>query len=102
MAGSSIFDYVHSKDHQELSEQLGLVSPGGAGSSPGGSGGSARPPDLPSPGGSTSDDPASTLTPAPAQHTNSTSRSVTPPIPERGEHYCKYHFNHCQVSAHHG
>lgn len=26
MTGSSIFDYIHRQDHQELSEQLGLLS----------------------------------------------------------------------------
>ena len=74
MAGSSIFDYVHQKDHQELSEQLGLVAPSGNGT----------PPDMPSPG-SASDEGSTTTT----NNNNNTSRSQTPPIPERGEHYCK-------------
>ena len=25
MAGSSLFDYVHSQDHQELADQLGIA-----------------------------------------------------------------------------
>ena len=75
MAGSSIFDYVHQKDHQELSEQLGLVAPSGNGT----------PADMPSPG-SASDEGSTTTT---TTNNNNTSRSQTPPIPERGEHYCK-------------
>ena len=72
MAGSSIFDYVHQKDHQELSEQLGLVAPSGNGAAP----------EMPSPG-SASDDGSS------SNNNNTSSRPQTPPIPERGEHYCK-------------
>lgn len=54
MTGSSIFDYVHVQDHQEVTEQLGLNAPqctAGAQSSEDGS---------------------------------STPRSVTPSMPERG------------------
>lgn len=42
MTGSSIFDYVHTADHAEIAEQLGLslTSAGGGG---GGSGGLASP-----------------------------------------------------------
>ncbi|KAL3873765.1 hypothetical protein ACJMK2_036854 [Sinanodonta woodiana] len=58
MAGSSIFDYVHHQDHQELAEQLGI----GIGSIP-----------------SNMSSPAS-----PTEEGTSTSQRTMTPIPDRG------------------
>lgn len=47
MTGSSIFDYVHSADHAELAQQLGLTLASSSGSNPGQSGGGASSAQLP-------------------------------------------------------
>jgi len=65
MAGSSIFEYIHSHDHKELAEQLGLNQP-----KPGSS--------FYAPLGSDSSDEGSS-TPNPP-------RSSTPSLSERGQH----------------
>jgi len=66
MAGSSIFEYIHSHDHKELAEQLGLNQP-----KPGSS--------FYAPLGSDSSDEGSS-TPNPP-------RSSTPSLSERGMKY---------------
>lgn len=77
MAGSSIFDYVHVKDHEELAEQLGLSIPSYHGGT-----------SIPSPSPASDD----------GSNNNTTSRPVSPPLPEKGEHYGKMYI--CTVYHH--
>lgn len=67
MAGSSIFEYIHSNDHKELAEQLGLNAPKSS--------------SFPSPRSGTSDEGSSTPNPP---------RSSTPTLSERGT--CSWHW----------
>ena len=60
MTGSSIFDYIHRQDQQEMAEQLGLNLPQGS--------------TMPSPSSAGSDDGRPGSTPRPS----------TPTVPERG------------------
>lgn len=82
MTGSSMFDYVHIQDHQELAEQLGLNNPGIPSSSTTSSSSATL--------ASNSNSNANTATTSSDQDQESTSssRAVTPTVPERCKCFC--------------
>ena len=64
MTGSSVFDYVHSADHAELAQQLGLtLASSAAGQQAGGSSSSSQLPPSPASGTGSVDDGSSSMNP---------------------------------------
>ena len=80
MTGSSLFDYTHVQDHQELAEQLGLNSQGIYST-------------CNNTSSAASDD----------GNNSNTSRAVTPTLPERSKYeYLPLHYqNAVSMSSHH-